>query len=153
MAASTSLKGTNYTKVAGVVAGTLSAGSFVNAMQMWGARIRGMYDEFTSGTAWDAGSVISMGLLPKGARVLGFLVSWEAQGAAVTMDLTIGGVAASTAEAVTDMSSAGSLFIPALETFTGTPLTADSIVALVTAAQSTGVDDSVSLTTLYLYED
>ena len=152
MAASTTLKGTNYTKVAGVVAGTLSAGSFVDASKMLGTPIRAMYDEFTSATAYDAGSVISMGLLPKNARVLGFLVSWEAQGAAVTMDLTIGGVAASTAEAVTDMTSAGSLLIPALETFQGTPLTADAIVALVTAAQSTGIDDSVSLTTIYLLE-
>lgn len=150
MAASTTLKGTEYTKTAAIVAGTASAELYPNASKR---KLRCLYDEFTSATAYDAGSVISMGLLPKGCRVLGFLVSWEAQGAAVTMDLTIGGVAASTAEAVTDMTSAGSLFIPALETFQGTPLTADSIVALVTAAQSTGIDDSVSLTTLYLDED
>jgi len=151
MAASTTLKGTEYTKTAAIVAGTEGGGgTFPDASKR---KVRAMYDEFTSGTAYDAGSIISMGLLPKGCRVLGFLVSWEAQGAAVTMDLTIGGVAASTAEAVTDMTSAGSLFIPALETFQGTPLTADSIVALVTAAQSTGIDDSVSLTTLYVDED
>jgi len=150
MAASTTLKGTRYTNTAGVVAGTLSAGSFNNASK---TKLRVMYDEFSSDTAYDAGSVISMGLLPKGARVFGFLVSWEAQGAAITMDLTIGGVAASTSEAVTDMTSAGSLFIPVTETFMGIELTVDSVVALVTAAQPTGIDDSVSLGVLYTIED
>jgi hypothetical protein len=104
--------------------------------------------------AYSAGSVISMGLLPKGARILGWTVAWEAQGAAVTGDFTIGGVAASTAECITDMTSDGAIgFIPALVAFQQTPLTADSVVAIVTAAQSTGIGDQINITTWYLDED
>ena len=134
MAASTTLKGVNYTKLAAVIAHTASAESFVNAMTEFGSRLRTMYDMFVDeDTAWDAGSVIGMGYLPKGARVLGWVVSWEAQGAAVTADFTIGGVAASAAECITDMTSAGGIgFIPALVAFQQTPLTADSVVAIVT---------------------
>ena len=152
MAASTTLKGVNYTKTAAVVAGTASAESFANASQR---KLRGMYDMFVHETvAYDAGSVISMGLLYKGCRVLGWTVAWEAQGAAVTADFTIGGVAASTAECVTDMTSAGAIgFIPAVVAFQQTPLTADSVVALVTAAQATGIGDQINVTTWYLDED
>ena len=154
MAASTTLKGTNYTKVAGVVAGTLSAGSFVNASKNLGTPLRVMYDMFVHETvAYDAGSIISMGLLPKGARVLGFMISAEATGAAMTADVTIGGVAATTAECLTDTTSDVAVFVPALPTFQLTPLTADSIVALVTAAQATGIGDEISLTVLYVLED
>jgi len=152
MAASTTLKGVEYTKTAAIVAGTASAESFPDASKR---KLRGMYDMFVHETvAYDAGSVISMGLLPKGCRVLGWTVAWEAQGAAVTADFTIGGVAASTAEAVTDMTSDGAIgFIPALVAFQQTPLTANSIVALVTAAQATGIGDQINITTWYIDED
>ncbi len=149
-AADTTLKGANYTKVAAVVAGTASAGNFPDASQR---KIRGMYDSWESTTSYDDPSTISFMLLPKGCRVLGFVVSWEAQGLAVTADFEIAGVAASAAEAVTDMTSAGQLFIPALATFQQTPLTADSILTFITKDQAMGQNLAISVTTLYLDED
>ena len=150
MAASTTLKATEYTKTAAIVAGTASAESYPDASKR---RLHCLYDNWTSATAYDAGSIISFGLLPRGARVLGWYVHWEGTGTAVTADFTIGGVAASTAEAITSMSSDGALFIPVLEVFASAPLTADSIVAIVTAAAATGIDDGINVTTLYLNED
>lgn len=150
MAASTTLKGTEYTKTAAVVAGTASAESFPDASKR---KIRGDYDYFESTTAWDAASEIGMGYIPKGARVLGFLVSNEAVGAAVTADFEVGGVAASAAEAWTSMNGANQLFIPALATFQQTPLTADSIVTVVTAAATLAANKRISVTTFYLNED
>ncbi len=148
MAVSILLKATEYTKTAKIVAGEASAESYPDASQR---KLRGMYDEFSSDTAYDATSVISFGLLPKGSRVLGFFISWEAQGAAVTVIPQIGGVTAGATTAA--MTNAGSEFVPALEVFQGTKLTADSIVSLITAAQDTGIDDSISVTTVYLDED
>ncbi len=56
-------------------------------------------------------------------------------------------------EAVTDMTSAGQLFIPALATFQQTPLTADSILTFITKDQAMGQNLAISVTTLYLDED
>ena len=154
MAASTTLKGANYTKVAGVVAGTKSAESFVNAMVVFGSRLRTMYDTFVDAdTAWDAASEIAMGLLPKGAIVLGWIVTNDANSAATTADFEVGGVAASAAEAWTSMNGANQLFIPALATFQDTPLTADSIVTVVKAAQTLATSTKLIVTTLYLNDD
>lgn len=150
MAASTTLKGTEYTKTAAIQAHTASAESFPDASKR---KLRGNYDEFTSGTAWDAASEIAMGYIPKGARVLGFLVSNVAVGAAVTADFEVGGVAASAAEAWTSMNGALQLFIPALAVFQQTPLTADSIVTVVTAAATLAADKKISVVTVYLNED
>ncbi len=150
MAASTTLKGANYTNVAAVVAGTASAGSYPNASQR---KLRGMYDYFESSVAYDAGSEIGMGLIPKGARVLGFIVSNEAISAAVTADFEVGGVAASASEAWTSMNGAQQLFIPALAVFQQTPLTANSVVTVVTAAATLAADKRISVTTVYLDED
>lgn len=154
MAASTTLKGVNYTKIAQVVAGTHSAEVFVNAMKVFGSRLRTNYDTFVDAdTAWDLASEISMGLLPKGAIVLGWIVSNDAVGAAVTADFEVGGVAASAAEAWTSMNGANQMFIPALASFQDTPLTADSIVSVVTAAATLAATKKLIVTTLYLQDD
>jgi hypothetical protein len=152
MAASTTLRATEYTKVYNVINRLGSAEQFANANQR---KLRGMYDVFSHATvAYDAGSEIGFGLLPKGCRVLGWMVSWEAQGAAITADFEIGGVTASTSECITDMTSDGAIgFIPALPVFQKTPLTADSILTIVTAAQATGIGDKIMITTVYLDED
>ncbi len=154
MAASTTLKGANYTKVAGVVAGTLSAESFVNAMKVFGARLKTQYDTFVDADdGWDLASEIGMGLLPKGALVLGWIVANDAVGAAVTADFEIGGVAASASEAWTSMNGVNQLFIPALATFQDTPLTADSILTVVTAGATLAATKKIIVTTLYLSDD
>jgi hypothetical protein len=151
MAASTTLKGTEYTKTAAILAHTASAESFPDASKR---KLRGMYDEFVDAdTAWDLASEIGMGYVPKGARVLGFIVSNDAVGAAVTADLEIGGVAATAAEAWTSMNGANQLFIPALATFQDTPLTTDSVVTVVTAAATLAATKKITVTTVYLDED
>lgn len=151
MATSATLKATDYTKVAAIVAGTESGlSTFPDASKR---KLHAHYDEWSSATAYDDPSTISFMLLPKGARVLAFIVNWDAQGAAVTADFEIGGVAACAAEAVTDMTSAGQLVIPALATFSDTPLAADSILTMITADQALGQDDKICVTCLYLNED
>lgn len=151
MATSSTLKATDYTKIAAVLAGTASAESFPDASKR---KLHAMYDEWSSATAYDDPSTISFMLLPKGARVLGWSVAWDAQAAAVTADFEIGGVTASTAECITDMTSAGAIgFIPALATFVDTPLTADSILTVITKDQALGQDDKICITTFYLNED
>ena len=151
MAASTTLKATEYTKTAQIVAGTASAETFSDASKQ---RLHAMYDEYSAAVAYDAGSEIAFAYLPKGARILGWSVAWDAQGAAVTGDFEIGGVTASTSECVTDMTSTGGIgFIPALAVFQDTPLTANSVLTMVTAAQPTGIDDKIMVTTFFLNED
>jgi hypothetical protein len=150
MATSATLKALEYTKIAAIVAGTASAESFPDASKR---KLRGMYDSWESTVAYDDPSTISFALLPKGCRVLGFLVAWEAQGAAVTADFEIGGVAACAAEAVTDMTSAGELWIPVNAVFAGVPLTADSILTMITKDQALGQSDRIDVTTVYLDED
>lgn len=151
MGASTTLKGANYTKTAIIVAGTITTDrSFPDASQR---KLRVMYDSWESATSYDDPSTISFGLLPKGCRVLGWMVSWEAQGAAVTADFEIGGVTASADEAVTDMTSLGQLFVPALAVFQQTPLTEDSILTFITKDQAMGQNLIITVATLYLDED
>lgn len=149
MGVDTTLKGVNYTSVAGVVAGTLSAGSFINASTQFGSKLRVMYDQYVADADYGAGSVVSMGLLPKGAIVLGFYFASEAQGVATTADIEIGGVAATGAEALTDMTSATAQIVPVLETFAGTPLTADSIVSIINAAQDFKDTKTITLAIIY----
>lgn len=155
MAASTTLKGTNYTEVAKVTASppTASAEVFVNAAQMWGTKLRVQYDTYEADAAYDAGSVISMGLIPKGARVLAFYCANEAVGAAVTADISLSGTAATAAEAWTDMTSANQQVIPALEAVSNAALTADSIVQVTTAAATFASGKSIVVATLYIDED
>lgn len=153
MAVVTTNKGVNYTSVAGVVAGTLSAGSFINASTMFGTKLRVQYDTYAFLADADATSILSMGLLPKGARVLGFYWASEAQGVATTADIEIGGVAATAAEALTDMTSATQQFVPATEAMSNTPLTVDSVITVINAAQAFKLGKSVVLATLYLDED
>ena len=152
MAASTTLKGTSYTKIAGVVAGTLSAESFVNAMQVFGTRLRVNYDEFVDAdTAWDTASEIGMGLLPKGAVVLGCVVSNVAVGAAVTATIKVGSTTAS--GTWTSMNGANQQFLPCLAAVQQVPLAADSIVTVVTGGATLAATKKISVATLYLQDD
>jgi hypothetical protein len=151
MATSATLKSAQYTAIYNVQQHTASAEAFNNASKR---KLRAMFSSWESATAYDDPSTISLMLLPKGARVLGFMVSWEAQGAAVTGDFEIGGVTASTAECVTDMTSAGAIgFIPAVAAFQESELAADSVLTLITAAQALGQDDAIFVTCVYTDED
>jgi hypothetical protein len=152
MGTSSALKSVEYAKVAAILAGTTGGvGTFPDASKR---KLRGQTAMFVHEvTAYDAGSEITFMLLPKGAIVLAFVVAAEAQGAAVTIDFEIGGVAACTSEAWTDMTSDMTLVIPSLQVFHRTPLTADSLLVGITAAQPTGIGDEMQVTCLYLLED
>lgn len=118
----------------------------------WGLEVHAVFDTYTPPAAVTpaAGSTINMGRLPKGAIVIGFLWTSTAQGAAVTADVAIGGVAATTDEAFTDMTAATTQFVGATGVFPYTPLTEDSAIVVTTAAQSMAAESTVTLTTLYV---
>jgi len=153
MAASTTLKGAIYTNIAKIVAGTASAESYPNASTMFGTKVRAQIDTYTADAAYDAGSEISVGLIPKGARVLGFYVAHDAVGAAVTADISVGGTAATGAEEITDMTSAKGQLIPAVHAVSGTVLTADSIVKVITAAATFASGKKLIVVTFFVNED
>jgi len=153
MAASTTLKGNFTTKIYNILAGTAGAADFPNASEFYGTKLRSMTDYFESTTAYDAGSEIKMGYVPKGAHIVGFVVANEAVGAAVTADIKVGSTAATAAEAWTDMTSANQQFIPAVEAVRNAALTADSYVTVVTAAATLAANKRIRVTTLYEIED
>ena len=147
MAAITTANSVGYTKYAATGVSNL-------VTSRWGNNVRMAYDTYTlpaTDTA-AAGFVVSMGRVPKGAIVLGFIWSSTAHGAAVTADVQIATVAATTAEAFTDMTAATQQFIPATGIFPYTPLTVDSAVTVTTAAQSFTPAATVCLTTLYILD-
>ena len=147
MAAITTANATEQTKYA--------AGGIDNMVgKLWNNDVKFVYDDYTlpaTDTA-AAGFVISMGRIPKGAIVLGFQWTSTAQGAAMTADVTIGGVAATTAEVFTDMTSATTQFVGSTGVFPYTPLTAESQVTVTTAAQAFAPSATVTLTTLYVMD-
>lgn len=147
MAAITTANGTEQTKYA--------AGGISNMVaKLWNNDIKFAYDDYTlpSTDTAAAGFVISMGRLPKNAIVIGFQWTSTAQGAAVTADVAIGGVAATTAEAFTDMTAATTQFVGATGIFPYTPLTAESQVTVTTAAQAIAASSTVTLTTMYVMD-
>lgn len=147
MAAITTGNGVEQTKFA--------AGGIANMVtNLWHKELMFVYDEYAvpADDTAAAGMVISMGRLPINAIVLGFFWTATAQGAAVTADVEIGGVAATTSEAFTDMTSATTQYVGATGVFPYTPLTADSQITVITAAQPLGVSDKVTLMTMYVMD-
>lgn len=147
MAAITTANGTEQTKYA--------AGGISNMVaKLWNNDIKFAYDDYTlpSTDTAAAGFVISMGRLPKNAIVIGFQWTSTAQGAAVTADVAIGGVAATTAGVFTDMTAATTQFVGATGIFPYTPLTADSQITVTTAAAAIAASSTVTLTTMYVMD-
>lgn len=149
MGTSATLKGLEYTKTAAILARTASAESFPNASKR---KLHALYDEFVDAdTAWDLASEIGFGILPKGARVLGFIVSNVAVGAAVTATIKVGDTTAS--DTWTSMNSANQQYLPVLAAVGGAELTADSVVTVVTGGATLASTKKISVATLYLIED
>lgn len=147
MAAVTTVNGVEQTKFA--------AGGIANMVtNLWQNEPKFVYDKFTMDAAdtGAAGLVLSMGRLPKHAIVLGFYWTSTAQGAAMTADVAIGGVAATTAEAFTDATAATTQFVGATGVFPFTPLTADSQITVTTAAEDFVASATVTLMTLYVMD-
>lgn len=147
MAAITTGNGVEQTKFA-------AAGIANMVGKLWNNDVKFAYDKYTlpSTDTAAAGMVISMGRIPKSAIVLGFFWTATAQGAAVTADVEIGGVAATTSEVFTDMTSATTQIVGATGVFPFTPLTADSQVTVITAAQALNPGGTVTLCTIYVMD-
>ena len=160
MAAITTASGVNYTKVAAIKAGTQGIGNFVDGANEWGTKLRVVFDTFAlSGDTMAAGGVITIGEVPKGAIVLGFYVSNEANSAAVTADLQLvdsdGNITTATAsEAWTSWNAANQQFIPTLEAIPAAGGLDEIHKVTVTTAAATFADGkSIAVATLYIVED
>jgi len=147
MAAITTANGVEQTKFA--------AGGIANMVsKVWNNAPMVMYEKYTlpSTDTAAAGFAISMGRIPIHAIVLGFYWTSTAMGAAMTADVAIGGVAATTAEAFTNMTSATTQFVGSTGVFPYTPLTADSQVLVTTAAQAFAPSATVTLAVIYVMD-
>ena len=134
------VNGVNYTITAAITAGTKGvADQIKNSL---GANVKSIIDTYTfAGQA--AGTVVNLGTVPSGAKVLGFVITYGALGAAVTGTIKVGSTSA--APTVTSMVAAGTQVIGYIGG--NTALTADSIVSLTTADQA--ATGQVTLVTLY----
>ena len=159
MAAITTANGVSATKRAAIIAGTSGVADFIDGANEWGTKLRVCYDTYVmSGNTAAAGWVLTIGVVPKGARVLGFYVGNSANSAATTADLQLvdadGNITqATTAEAWTSWNAAAHLFIPAIESVADGVQDAEHTVTVTTAAQTVADGTSVTVATLYLAED
>ena len=150
MSALTAVSGVNYTKYA--------AGGMSNFFaQQWNENLMMVHDEYTvpAGDTVAVSESIKFGIIPKGARVLFFIFTQSGSGAATTGGIRIGGVSATAAvTSLTDMTSATTQVLGSVIAFSGTPLTADSIVdVLLTATADLDAATNLTLTTVYIQDD
>lgn len=151
--------GVNTTKRAAIIAGTSGISSFIDGANEWGTKLRVTYDIYTwSGDTSSAGAVITMGTVPKGAKVVGFYVANSANSAATTADMQLvdsdGNITTATAaEAWTSWNAAAQLFIPALVAVSQTVLDEAHTVTATTAAQTAADGTIIVVATLFLVED
>lgn len=147
MSALTTANGVEYTKYA--------AGGISNLVStLWRQPLYTVFDKYTVPSDTLAATCeLNMGIVPKGARVLGFIFQADDNAAATTGTIEVGGVSATSSGAITDLSAGPvKLFIPALDTFSQTPLTADSTVSIQFAAQVVSANVVITLTTLYVMD-
>lgn len=159
MAAITTANGVNATKRAALNANTTTLSDFMDGANQWGTKLRVCYDNYEfDGDTMAAAGVITMGAVPKGARVLGFYVGNTANSAATTADLQLVDAAgnitqATTAEAWTSWNGAAHLFIPATRAVAAVAQDAEHTVTVTTAAQTVADGTDITVATFYLVED
>ena len=144
MSALTTASGVNYTKY--------TAGGMANFVtQQWGTGLECVHDEYTvpTGDTLAVAGVLTMGIVPKGARVLFHVITYTAAGAAATGTIKVG---TTTSGSVTTMVAAGSQVIGSLIASSGTATTADSAVTLTIADQDLDAAVNVTLTTVYIQD-
>jgi hypothetical protein len=147
MAALTTANSTEYTAYA--------AGGISNLVtKSWGQPVLSAFSKYTvPADTLAATCKVNMHMVPKGARVLGFIFQCDDNTAATTGTIEVGGTSATAAAAITDLSGGPvKLFIAALDTFSQTPLTADSIVSIQFASQVVDAAVVMTLTTLYVMD-
>jgi len=159
MAAITTANGVNATKRAALNANTTTLSDFMDGANQWGTKLRVCYDNYEfDGDTMAAAGVITMGAVPKGARVLGFYVGNTANSAATTADLQLvdpdGNITqATTAEAWTSWNAAAHLFIPATRAVAAVAQDDEHTVTVTTAAQTVADGTDITVATFYILED
>lgn len=160
MAAITTANGVQSTKRAALNANTGSLTDLIDGANLWGTKFRVVYDNYEfDGDTMAQGGIITMGAIPKGARVLGFYVGNTANSSAVTATLSLvdsaGNItAASEAAAWSSWNAAEHLFIPALRAVAAVALDEEHTVTVTTIAAQTIADGTdITVATLYILED
>ena len=116
--------------------------------EQWNDNVKMVHDEYTVPVGdIAAGSIVTLGRVPKGSRVLYHIITYAAAGAAATGTIKVG---STTSAAVTSMVSAGSQVLGSLIASSGTPTTADANVTLTTADQTVDAAVNITLTTFYI---
>lgn len=159
MAAITTANGVNMTKRAALNANTGSLTDLMDGANQVGTKIRICYDTYEfDGDTMDTAGVITIGVVPKGARVFGWYCSASAASAAVTADFQLVDAAgnittASKSEVWTTWSNVTQFFVPALEAVSNAALDAEHTVTITTLAATIPDGLSLVVVTFYLVED
>ncbi|KKM91959.1 hypothetical protein LCGC14_1223280 [marine sediment metagenome] len=155
MTALSTANGVNSTKLAALNANTGSLSDLIDGANEWGTKLRVLFDKYTvpSGDTISSTGVLTMGTLPKGARVLFFHFTQDAAGEAAVGTIKIATVDAAGSNVLTDMTSATKQLVPANDTFAITPLTVESAVTITFATQDVDAGTILTLATCYLIED
>ncbi|KKK95718.1 hypothetical protein LCGC14_2670010 [marine sediment metagenome] len=159
MAALTTANGVNMTKRAALNANTGSLTDLMDGANQVGTKLRMCYDTYEfDGDTMDATGVITIGAVPKGARVFGWYCSAAAASVAVTADFQLVDAAgnittASAAEVWTTWNGVTQFFVPALEAVSNDALDAEHTVTITTLAATIPDGLSLVVVTFYLVED
>ena len=160
MAALTTANGVNATKRAAIIAKTAGQSDFVDGANEWGTKVRVCYDTYAMSAADTAASafVLTIGAVPKGARVLGWICANEANAANVEADFQLvdaaGNITTASAAGVwTDWTGANQQFVPALEAVSNAALDAEHTVTVTTGTNTWAASISIAVATLYIVED
>lgn len=143
MAALTTGSSAQYTNYA---LGTID--KFVN--NLWGNPVYMAHATYaTTGSdtvAQDA--TIGMCVVPKGARLIGFIINYDAAGSAATVKMQAGTTDCSATSS--SMAAAGGQFLGVLAAYQSTALTADTVINMYTVANTIAATKTVNLTVLYV---
>ncbi len=160
MATITTANGVGSTKRAALNANTGSLSDFIDGANLWATKLRACYDiyEMASDDTAASGFVLTIGVVPKGARVLGWYCANEANSATVEADFQLVDAAgnittASTAGVWTDWTGAKQFFVPALEAVSKAALDAEHTVTITTGTNTWANSISAVVITFYLIED
>ena len=152
--------GVSYTKYAAIIAGTQGLSSFLDGANEWGTKLRVCYDTYTMSALNTAslGFVLTVGVVPKGARVLGWYCANAANAANVEADFQLVDAAgdittASAAGVWTNWTNANQQFVPALSTVSSAGLDAVHTVTVTTGTNTWAASVTVVVVTFYLVED
>lgn len=148
--------GVNYTKYYNAVTGgTTGPGDYIDGANQWGTKLRVMYDTYTVATGYTLHTdcTLSMGVIPKGAIILGWYFAQSAAGEAAVGTMELGTTAVSAASALTDMTSATQQFIPALSTASDGATTSAQVMNIGFATADVDAATVLVLATFYILED